>query len=280
MLRASRGQLPRDRGTGGDERPQPCRHLVALASDRDEVGEERCRRLHECDAGPLDRVEAEIRVPGLLQDLGDAERQRDPHPVQEPGLVGERGGDVDDVLRAEPEVANVGSRRGRQRRVRVQDALRLAGAAGREQQLRRAVAGWPPRRDRVGVGHVALQWIVLADDDHVLEVSQGRLQAARHREVVVAAERVGDDQHPGGALAEHEMELALAEDRHQRLADGADPERREADCDEFEPIGKLVGDRIARRNPQLQQRRRGAVGSRVELGPGQLPALLAAAANS
>ena len=76
-------------------------------------------------------------------------------------------------------------------------------------------------------GRVAVQ------HDHVLERRQLRPQPGGHRGVVAAPERAGHEQHAGAALAEHERQLALAEDRHQRLAHGAEAQRGQRDRHEI-----------------------------------------------
>src|SRR5204862_416991 len=63
---------------------------------------------------------------------------------------------------------------------------------------------------------------VAVDDDHMLQLRQAALEAFGHRGVVEAAERRRHDEHLGFGEAEHELELTLAEDRHQRVDDRTD----------------------------------------------------------
>ena len=55
----------------------------------------------------ISRLEARLGIPYALHHLRGAEDQRDPHAVEEAGLVSERRRDVDDVLGREPEVTHV-----------------------------------------------------------------------------------------------------------------------------------------------------------------------------
>ena len=63
------------------------------STTRDQVGEERRRRLDEGAVPLAQRAGAAHRLPDVLEDLRRAEHERQPHPVEEAGLVGERGRD-------------------------------------------------------------------------------------------------------------------------------------------------------------------------------------------
>lgn len=89
--------------------------------------------------------------------------------------------------------------------------------------------------------------------------------------MVMTAELGGYDQHACVARAQHELELALPEDRHQRLADRAEPERGQRDRDELEQVGQLVGDRLACFDAELEQQRRPALRGLLELAEAPLP---------
>ncbi len=77
-----------------------------------------------------------------------------------------------------------------------------------------------------GLGSSGRQPGLLQDHD-VLERRHSLHESPGHRRVVVAAELAWHDQHAAVAGAQHELELVLAEDRHQRLADRADPQDAE-----------------------------------------------------
>ena len=83
----------------------------------------------------------------------------------------------------------------------------------------------------------------------------------------------GDDQHRGARLAQGEAQLALAEDRQQRIDDGADARRGEEHDRRLPPVGQLVGDDVARPRRRAPSRPRAARGRQpVPVGEAQ-PAL-------
>jgi hypothetical protein len=181
--------------------------------------------------------------------------------------VGERGGDEEAVVAAEAEVLDLHHRRPGEGVVAVENPLRLARGPGGEEQLGERLGGRLAGGDRVAVDrdrverggeivpldsavprqHRRLAVGVGADHQDVLErqlwlgpgaiaFSRQSQHAGRLRQVVAVAEAVGDDQHPRPRPARHLRDLALAEDRHQRAADGADLHRAKRQGDELTPV--------------------------------------------
>ena len=290
------GELAGDRRARGHERLQVLGCFAALLRHPGQVGQERRGRLHERDAEAAHRVEADVRVPHLLEDLRDAQPERDPHPVQEAGLVGQGRGHVDHVVGAQPKVLDVVIGGAVQHVVAVQSALRLTRGARREQQLGDLIAGQggeaggpsaveqlavPVGRLGVPVGQLAVPVEQLAvpveqlavpvgQHDDVLESWQRRAQTFGHRTMVATPVFPRHEQHAGAALAQHERELALAEDRHQRLAHRAGPQRAQRDRDELEAVGELESHRLALEYAEQEQRCCDPVGVVSQSSPGQL----------
>src|SRR5437764_14676969 len=107
----------------------------------------------------------------------------------------------------------------------------------------------------------------------MLERGQGVPQPVCQCGVVAAAEPTRDEQDARAALAEHERELALAEDRHQWLAHPARPERAECDRDELQAVGELEGHRLLAPDAELRDERTcDALHLVAQRRPGQLAA--------
>ena len=204
-------ELARDRGAGGDEGPQRRERLAALDGDAHEVGEERRRRLHEGRRRSRCIASKPTSASQLVcTTCGAPSMQRDPHAVEEAGLVRERRGDVDHVLGRQAEVARCASARpGSVSACGLQHALGLAGRARGEQQLGASdrVCGHrqdrpaPPQhmRDPDGAAEMATSSAASPVIQHhdVLERRHGcPCSPSRHRRVVVAAELARHDQHP------------------------------------------------------------------------------------
>ena len=249
-------QIARDCGAGGDERPQVVRALAEIGGDPGQVREERGRGLHERHAESPHRVEPDLGVPRLLEHLRHAEPDRDPHPVQEAGLVGQRRGYVDDVVGAESEVVDVVVGRAHQRVVAVERAFRLAGSARREQQLSDLIVGEGRGRRRVRTSTELVRTRLgrVSQDQYVLERRQLRPQLAGHRRVVATPEHARNEQHAGAALAQHERQLTLAEDRHQRLAHRTRAQCAQGDRHELEAVRELEGHGLALQHAKPEQR--------------------------
>ena len=272
------GQRARHRGAGDDEDAQRARPRLALLHHADEVGEERRRGLHEGATPRAQRPRGAHRLPHVLQELRRTEHERLPHPVEEPGLVGERRGDEQDVVAPEPQVLDLHRRRAGERVEAVQDALGLAGRPRREQQLGDRVGLRRAGGDRLGVGLLLLgrrrevvplhagarqQLDVLAGAGHE-HVLDGR---GLPRRPAASGSRTGGRAR-GSARATtntRAFERRSAwdtsrrpEDRHERAAHGADAQRRDRQHDELAPVRQLVGDRLARLHAEAQQQRRRA----------------------
>ena len=165
---------------------------------RDHVGQERRRGLHE-RAVPRGARAARRGVPDRLQDLRNAHHERQPHPVEEAGLVGQRRRDEDAVFAVEPEMLDLHRRAAAEHVVAVEDALWLARRSRGEEELgarggrwrpgRRARAGGPMSRSAAaksqpagGPGAVTGSACVRVDDDDVLQAAvPGGLRSAARR---------------------------------------------------------------------------------------------------
>src|SRR5580700_1803299 len=96
-------------------------------------------------------------------------------------------------------------------------------------------------------------------DDHVLEPQ--RKCAAKNRGLaqyrgnftrrVTAARLVWHDEHARSRTPKAERDLAFAEDRHERAADGTDAQRCERDGDELDAVRKLIGNVFAGANAEI-----------------------------
>ena len=263
-----------------------------------QVGEEWRRGLHEGAFPAAQHLEGALRVPDRLHDLRRAEREREPHAVQEPGLVRQRGRDVDDVVGGQAEVLDLHLHGPAQGAVRVHDALRLSGGAGGEQQLRGIRGRGRPLVDRGAVHDGRGQRLVPAVPLHgrvgavrqdaggarcVVEhehVFQREFLAAGSRGVHRPAQQFGDlgRVRPGPEVVDHhehlragalqrEGHLALPEDRHDRADHRADPHRGQRGDDEFPAVGQLHGDPIAGFDAQAEEHRRRLVHFGVEFAP-------------
>ena len=104
------------------------------------------------------------------------------------------------------------------------------------------------------------------DDDHVLELGQLGAHARRHRFVVEATEQLGHDQHLGLGEGQHVTELALAEDRHERVDDRPEPAAGQRDDNELPPVRQLDGDDVAPADAEAEQRAGSARDLVAELG--------------
>jgi hypothetical protein len=166
-------------------------------------------------------------------------------------------------------------RRGQHRVGGVHDGLGLAGRAGRVDQLHDLVGLGTRHRQPLLFGAGQRRAVEerllergLARATHcedVLHAGQVGADLAHHRHMVEAAPQGGDDSHLGLAEAQHEAQLALAEDRHQRIGDGADAVAGEEQRRELPPVRQLEGDHVALADTALQQPRRDSFDSIAEL---------------
>jgi len=91
--------------------------------------------------------------------------------------------------------------------------------------------------------------------------------------VIEAAKQFGDDEDFALRELEHVVEFAFAEDRHQRIDDRADAERRKGDYREFPPIGQLHGNDVAAIDAEPLQRSGGARDEIAEFSVAEAAAL-------
>ena len=121
------------------------------------------------------------------------------------------------------------------------------------------------------LGDQAIETVLRAAVDHD-DVGEGRnlgLHGERDGAVIDVAERGRHDQHLGPGEAEHEGELALAEDDHQRVGDRAELEGGEMEHGELPPVGQLEGDDVALADAAPGEADRDAIGQAIEFGVGQ-----------
>jgi hypothetical protein len=110
-------------------------------------------------------------------------------------------------------------------------------------------------------------------EEDMAQRGQVGLHLGGHGGIVEAAEAVRDDQHLRFRQAEHEAQLALAEDDHQRVADGAELQAGEVQHREFPPVRQLERHHVAGPDAALAQRQGDACGERIELTIGDAPLL-------
>ena len=87
----------------------------------------------------------------------------------------------------------------------------------------------------------------------MLQLRQAALEAFGHRGVVEAAEHRRHDEHLGFGEAQHELELTLAEDRHQRVDDRTDAPAGERRDDELPPVRHLQRHDVTRPDAERAQ---------------------------
>ena len=157
------------------------------------------------------------------------------------------------------------------------DALGLAGRARRVHQLGDVVGAGAKRRE-TGIDVDAFFprrfqqdvfktrfGVLAANDQHLLEIGQTGADLVDHRGVVEAAERAGHDEQLRLREAEHEAQLALAEDRHQGIEDRTEPGACRVEHEMVPPAGQLYGYDIAAPDPQTGQAQRHPVGQPLQL---------------
>ena len=158
-----------------------------------------------------------------------------------------------------------------QRLVGVHHALRLAGGAGREADVRER-AGVDVRhavrgrrgRQRV-VGHEVVRRRPV-EHDHVLEALHLVAQPAGQRHVVgaLAAGRHDERSRPGPP--QHEGGVLRPRGERDAGVDGAEAGDREHERAELEPVGDHDRDAVAGSHAEVREAAGEAVGERVELG--------------
>jgi hypothetical protein len=93
--------------------------------------------------------------------------------------------------------------------------------------------------------------------------------------VIEAAKRLRHHQQFSLGETEHVAKLVFAEDRHQGIDDGADPEGGQRDDSEFPPIGQLHRDDVATADAEALQSGSCARNEIAEFGVGEAPRLAA-----
>ena len=78
------------------------------------------------------------------------------------------------------------------------------------------------------------------DHHHMLQVGQAGLEALDHLLVVKATKHLGHDDHFGFAVLEHERQLTLPKDVHERVHHRADARARQVGDGELPPVGQLA----------------------------------------
>jgi len=158
----------------------------------------------------------------------------------------------------------------------VHHALGLAGRAGGVEKLDDLVRFRPAGGEhRPGI-RVLLQpgvqqrrLEIVADDEQVLQLRQGRAELPRHRRMVVPPEDARRHQRLCVREIEHEGELALAEDRHQRIGTDAKAQAGDVQAVELPPVGKLEGQHVSAPEPVRMKAERHPVGQPLQLAPGE-----------
>ena len=96
------------------------------------------------------------------------------------------------------------------------------------------------------------------DNHNMRKLRQVPLKRLRHCLMIEATKYFGHDDQLRFRELEHVTELPLAEDRHQRVDNRANPECRERDHGELPPIRQLNGDDIAASEAHALEGRGGA----------------------
>ena len=159
------------------------------------------------------------------------------------------------------------------------DAFRLAGRAGRIEQLHDVVGLRAAPGERVGVaalGTIATEQDLLealsafpADDQHAFEMRQFPLHRPRQRGMVEPAELARNDEEFAFGKAEHELHFALPKNRHHRVHDGADPHACQDERGELPPVRQLTGDHVVFPDAESAETERNPVDARCQLAVAQ-----------
>ena len=92
-----------------------------------------------------------------------------------------------------------------------------------------------------------------ANAQHMLQMRQLRLYAFEHGLVIDIAKVFEHDHHFGFAMAQHEVQLTFAEDRHQRVQHRANASAGQIQHAELPHIGQLASHHIRRPHAQAPQ---------------------------
>ena len=188
-------------------------------------------------------------VPHVHQRQRGLQHDGQPHAIQKAGLVRQRRAHEHGIAAGQAQPFDVGQHIGEQGVGGVHHALGHAGGAGGVEQLHDLVS----RQRRIEGRRVAGRQqdileafgTVVADHHQLLEVRQPRSQRPDQRRMIKPPEQLGHDDHARLRVGEHERQLALAENRHHRIADRAAAQAAEVDGHEFPPVGQLERHHVA-----------------------------------
>ncbi len=140
-------------------------------------------------------------------------------------------------------------------------------------------AGPASRQDRSGVGRllpfgrrqqrIEIVFAPASHDNDPTERRQVLREPARHRLVVEMAENFRHDEDFRFGVPEHEGQLVLAEDRHERIEDRPDARAGEIKQGKLPPVRQLHGDDVVAGNAELCKADGDPVGERRELPVGE-----------
>ena len=257
-------QRARDRRASAQEGLERRHRGGVVRHGAGQVGQERGRCHREARALGADHLDRLLRLPDILQHRAGFEHDRHHQAVHEAGLVRHRRGHQHHGLGVQVQAAGVGDDVGHGGVGRMHHALGLAGRARGVDQLgdvvRTGAAGAQDlgrigRLFPLGAAEQGLEAVgAFAIDDHeLLQLGDAVLEAARHLLEVKAAEPLGRDQQLGLAMLEHEAELALAEDMHQRIDDRTDARAGQVGQRELPPVGQLAGHDVVLAHAQAVQ---------------------------
>ncbi|MNT03807.1 hypothetical protein D3C72_1383580 [compost metagenome] len=216
------------------------------------------------------------RVPYIQQHRRRAQHHRHHQPVHEAGLVGHGRRHEHHVIAVQSQPFCIGVDVGHQGIGRVHDALGLTrGAAGIDelcdgiglypvlfQNMRRIGTLFPRGLGKQGLKAVRTR---STNGRDVLQVRQLRLNAFEHGLVIHIAKVLEHDDHLSFTVAEHEQQLALAEDRHQGIEHSTNARACQVQHRELPDIGQLAGHHIGGPHTQTPQPHRYTVGHASQL---------------
>eukprot|EP01136_Pigoraptor_vietnamica_P000419 Opistho-1_new@25714 len=245
-----------------------------------QVGEEGCGRHGEAHALGVDRRDGLLRLPDVLQHHRGLQHDGHHEPVHEAGLVRHGRGHEHHVAGAQAQALRVGHDVGHGGVGRVHHALGLAGGARGVDELGHVVGAGPVLLQDLrgiglllpcGAGQQRLEAVgaAAADHHHLCQVGQAGLQARGHLFEVEAPEARRHDQHLGRTVPQHERQLALAEDVHQRVHHRAEARAGQVGQRELPPVGQLTGHHVVAPHAQPRQADGDAVGHAAQLAVGE-----------
>ena len=160
------------------------------------------------------------------------------------------------------------------------DALGLAGGARGVDQLGDVIG--PRARARKNLGRIGLTLpggarqarleavgALTAHRQYMLQMWQLASEARHHLRMIESSEHLGHDHDLGFAMTEHEGELALTKDVHERIDDRADARAGERGERKLPPVGQLHGHDIVATHTQAIQTHGDAIGHGGHLAVGE-----------